>query len=66
MRPAFDADKWMLEITFPYAAFNGRPKKGDRWKFMVIRNDSKSGFASCGWPVNAHRDYSSAATLIFK
>ena len=66
VRPAFDVDKWMLEITFPYAAFNGRPKKGERWKFMVIRNDSKSGFASCGWPVNAHRDYSSAATLIFK
>ena len=66
MRPSFDADKWMLDISFPYAAFGGAPKSGDRWKFMVIRNEGKSGFASCGWPVNAHRDFASAATLVFK
>lgn len=34
---------------------------------MIIRNaDKLSGFKSCGWPINAHRDYSSAATLVFK
>ena len=66
VRPAFDADKWTLDISFPYAAFGGVPKSGDRWKFMVIRNEGKGGFASCGWPVNAHRDFASAATLVFK
>lgn len=66
VRPMFDSDKWILDMTFPYDAFGGVPKSGDRWKFMVIRNEGKNGFASCGWPVNAHRDFSSAATLVFK
>ena len=66
VRPAFEADKWTLEIAFPYDAFGGKPKTGDRWKFMVIRNEGKGGFASCGWPVNAHRDFSSTATLVFR
>ena len=66
VRPTFDSDKWTLDMTLPYDAFGGVPKSGDRWKFMVIRNEGKNGFASCGWPVNAHRDFSSAATLVFK
>ena len=66
VRPAFDADGWMLEVAFPYDAFGGKPKTGDRWKFMAIRNEGNDGFASCGWPVNAHRDFASAATLVFK
>jgi hypothetical protein len=66
VRPSFDTDKWTLDIALPYATFGDSPKDGDRWKFMVIRNESKGGFASCGWPVNAHRDFSSAATLVFK
>ena len=67
VRPSFEADKWMLEITFPYEAFGGKPKSGDLWRFMVIRNACKgSKFSSCGWPVNAHRDFSSAAKLVFK
>jgi len=66
VRPSFDADKWTLDISFPYGPLGGVPKSGASWKFMVIRNEGKSGFASCGWPVNAHRDFSSAATLVFK
>ena len=66
VRPSFDADKWTLDISLPYATFGGRPNIGDRWKFMVIRNEGKGGFASCGWPINAHRDFSAAATLAFK
>ena len=67
VRPSFEADKWMLEITFPYEAFGGKPRSGDLWRFMVIRNACKgSKFSSCGWPINAHRDFSSAAKLVFK
>ncbi len=66
VRPTFEADKWLLDMAFPYAAFGGKPKTGDRWKFMVIRNEQRGGFASCGWPINAHRDFASAATLVFK
>ena len=65
-RPTFEADKWLLDIALPYDALGGKPVTGDRWKFMVIRNDQKGGgFASCGWPIDAHRDFSRAATLAF-
>lgn len=66
VRPTFEKDRWLLDMSFPYAAFGGTPKAGDSWKFMIIRNAGKRGFASCGWPINAHRDFSSAATLVFK
>ncbi len=66
VRPTFESDKWLLEMAFPYEAFGGTPKPGDSWKFMVIRNESKGTFSSCGWPINIHRDFSSAATLVFK
>ncbi len=67
VRPFSEDGKWLLEMSFPYGAFGGKPKTGDRWKFMAIRNAGKdSKFSSCGWPVNAHRDFSSAATLVFK
>ena len=65
-RPVFTKDKWSLEMSIPYAGLGGAPKSGDRWKLMIIRNAERgSEFASCGWPVNAHRDFSSAATLVF-
>lgn len=65
-RPAFGKDKWMLDMAIPYESLGGVPKKGDRWKFMIIRNAaSGSKFKSCGWPVNAHRDFSLAATVAF-
>jgi len=67
VRPFFEEGKWLLDIAFPYATFGGKPKTCDRWKFMVIRNESRgSGFGACGWPVNAHRDFGSAATLMFR
>ncbi len=66
VRPTFEADKWLLDMEFPYEAFGGVPKAGDRWKFMVIRNEGKGDFASCGWPIVAHRDFSSAAMLVFR
>ena len=65
VRPTFEADKWMLEMEFPYDQLGGVPKNGDSWKFMIIRNASKD-YVSCGWPVCAHRDISAAATLSFK
>ena len=66
-RPAFSKSGWRLEMSIPYARLGGAPKTGDRWKFMIIRNaEAGSKFSSCGWPVNAHRDYSSAAVLKFE
>lgn len=62
--PAFSDDRWTLDISIPYESLGGEPRLGDRWDFMVIRNGGKH--ASCGWPIDAHRDFSSAATLIFK
>ena len=62
----YDPDKWMTEIELPYEGLGATPRPGDRWKFMIIRNRGKSKFAGCGWPVNAHRDFGSAATLVFK
>jgi len=57
---------WRLAVTLPFENLGGAPKSGDKWKCMVIRNEPKgSKFASCGWPVNAHRDFSAAATLAF-
>lgn len=32
----------------------------------VAYDVKKFHFSSCGWPVNAHRDFSSAATVFFK
>jgi hypothetical protein len=66
VRPAFDDDKWTLDITLPYEAFGGAPKAGDKWKMMIIRNSGSREFQACGWPIPAHRDFSSAATLVFK
>lgn len=66
VRPSFDSDKWMLDITFPYDAFGGAPKVGDVWKMMIIRNSGDREFQACGWPIPAHRDFSSAAKLVFK
>ena len=68
---AFASDRWTLEIALPYDSLGGMPKSGDRWKLMVIRNVSSDPgeqpkFASCGWPINAHGDWGSAATLVFK
>ena len=62
--PAFSDDRWTLDISIPYESLGGEPKLGDRWDFMVIRNGGKH--ASCGWPIDAHRDFSAAATLVFK
>ena len=67
VRPSFRSDRWTLDIEFPYGSLGGKPRRGDRWKFMVIRNEGKaSGFSSCGWPINSHRDFSSAAIIAFK
>ena len=66
VRPAFAQDAWTLQMSIPYASLGGPPKAGDRWKFMIIRNATRgSKFKSCGWPLNAHRDFSQAATLAF-
>ena len=66
VRPAFGKDSWSLQMSIPFGSLGGAPKKGDRWKFMIIRNAARgSKFRSCGWPVNAHRDFSSAGTLVF-
>lgn len=66
-RPTFSKTGWRIEMSIPYANLGGAPKPGDRWKLMVIRNaETGSKFSSCGWPLNAHRDFSSAATLKFK
>ena len=66
VRPAFAEGRWTLTIALPYAACGGAPAAGDAWKFMIIRNAPRGAkFRSCGWPVNAHRDFSSAATLTF-
>lgn len=66
VRPSFAEGRWTLSLSLPYASFGGAPKTGDRWKFMIIRNAARdSKFKACGWPVNAHRDFSSAATLLF-
>ena len=67
VRPSINGDQWQLDMTIPYKGLGRMPVKGERWKLMIIRNaDKLSGFKSCGWPINAHRDYSSAATLVFK
>lgn len=66
VRSSYDPDKWVTEIELPYANLDAAPKAGDRWKFMIIRNPGSSKFAGSGWPVNAHRDFGSAATLVFK
>lgn len=66
VRPSFTKDSWTLQMSLPFASLGGAPKAGDRWKFMIIRNapmGTKS--KACGWPVNAHRDLSQAATLAF-
>ena len=67
---ATSAAGWTFTAELPYAALGGAPKAGDRWKLMVIRNvPSDPGetreFGSCGWPVCAHGDWGSAATLLF-
>ena len=66
VRPAFERDRWTLDISIPYEALGTVPKTGDRWKIMIIRNPSDAKYKACGWPIAAHRDYSSAATLVFK
>lgn len=66
VRPQFDSGKWMLDISLPYAAFGSEPKAGDKWKMMIIRNPGSSKYKAAGWPIPAHRDFSSAATLVFK
>ena len=66
VRPAFERDRWTLDISIPYEALGTVPKAGDRWKMMIIRNPSDAKYKACGWPIAAHRDYSSAATLVFK
>ena len=66
VRPSFDDERWTLDITLPYEAFGGVPKAGDKWKMMIIRNSGSREFQACGWPIPAHRDFSSAATLVFK
>ena len=66
VRPTIEHGRWLLEMEFPYEALGGAPKSGDRWKFTIVRNSSAKDFASCGWPVCAHRDFASAATLSFK
>ena len=53
-------------LVQPFGQLGGRPEAGARWKLMIIRNARKgSRYSSCGWPVNAHRDFSAAATLVF-
>jgi hypothetical protein len=64
-RPEIAAGKWTLDIAIPYGPLGGAPKVGDRWEFMAIRNGSGE-HASCGWPIDAHRDFTSAATIYFK
>ena len=67
VRTTFEADKWLLEAEIPYEGIGVNPASGDRWKIMIIRNPGGgSKFSGAGWPVNAHRDYGSAATLVFK
>lgn len=65
VRSEIGKGKWMLDIAIPYGPLGGVPKVGDRWEFMAIRNGSGK-FSSCGWPIDAHRDFTSAATLVFK
>ena len=64
-RPEIAKGRWTLDIAIPYGPLGGAPKVGDRWEFMAIRNGSGK-YASCGWPIDAHRDFTSAATLVFK
>ena len=66
VRPTIEKGRWILEMEFPYEAFGGAPKSGDRWRFIIIRNSASKDFASCGWPACAHRDFASAAILLFK
>ena len=66
-----DSGKWTLTVSLPYANLGSVPRSGDKWKLMVIRNvpsdpGETSKFSSCGWPVVAHGDWGSAATLVFK
>ena len=64
-------DGWTMKIELPFADFGGVPKPGDGWKLMVIRNvaidpGAEAKHSSCGWPVDAHGDWGSAAVLKFR
>ena len=65
--PAFEADKWILDIELPYDGLGAKPTWSTVWKLMVIRNEptGRPDVRSCGWPINAHRDYGRAANLRF-
>jgi len=65
VRPEIANGRWKLDIAIPYGPLGGAPNVGDQWEFMAIRNGSGK-HASCGWPIDAHRDFTSAATLVFK
>ena len=66
-RTSFGKDSWTMQIKLPYAQLGAVPDKSSKWKLMIIRNAPEaSAFKSCGWPVNAHRDFGSAATVVFK
>ena len=67
VRPSFTKDHWTLTMILPWEGLGDRPKAGDKWKFMIIRNPRQgAGLAPTGWPKPAHRDFGAAATLVFK
>ena len=61
-KTTFGSDRWTMHITLPFKSFNVKPKAGDQWKLLIIRN-SKSG--AVGFPYPAHQDIGRAATVVF-
>lgn len=55
-------DRWILNLSFPYDIFGGRPAPGSIWKLVI---DRLSAPGACGFPQLAFHDMSAAACLYF-
>ena len=65
--PIVEQGHWRLTMSIPYAGLGATPASGGKWKFLIIRNVGESSkFATCGWPIDSHGDFGSAATLVFR
>lgn len=60
--PKIEKDRWSMTIKLPFSSLGVKPKEGDQWKLVVIRNGKPE---SCGYPMALHHNVMQGATLLF-
>ena len=60
--PKIEKDRWSMTIKLPFSSLGVKPKEGDQWKLVIIRNGKPE---SCGYPMELHHNVMQGATLLF-